>query len=229
MRGAIVTGAAKGLGREIALSLAKRGFAVAINYRTSKKEAEAMLRQLRKINKNCIAVSGDLTKESDVKQLVELAQRKFERVDVLINNIGDFLYKPILQTTKKELVETVENNVATVLLCSKVVFPLMKEQKYGRIVNIGSVGCTELLSPDNTTAYYIGKTGVWLLTKSLARNAPENVTVNMVSPGILRTSMVKPEGATYTEFEEVADAMMLLIDSSHNGKNITVAKWKPEG
>ena len=229
MKGAIVTGAGKGLGKAIALMLAYEGYGVAINYNKGKANADRTLKLLRKVNKDCIAVQGDLTKETDVKRLVTLAKTKFGRIDVLVNNIGDFLHKPLLQTSKKELMDVVNNNTTTVFLCSKAVLPTMKKQKHGRVVNIGSVGCDELLAPDNTTPYYIGKTGVWLLTKALAKNVSDGVTVNMVSPGILKTSVVKPEGAKYTELHDVANAAMLLIQSSHNGKNMTVAKWKPKG
>lgn len=229
MKAAIVTGSAKGLGKAIAVMLAYEGYAVAINYRKSRKEAARTLRLLRKINGKCISVQGDLTKEEKAGMVVASAKKKFGRIDILVNNIGDFVYKPLMKTSKKELMQAVENNVATAFLCSKAVMPVMEKQKHGRIINIGSVGCTELTAPDNTTPYYIGKTGLWLLTKALARNAPKGVTVNMVSPGILRTSVVKPKGAKYTELAEVANAVMMLINSSHNGKNVTVARWRPEG
>ncbi|MAG15695.1 bifunctional dihydropteridine reductase/dihydrofolate reductase TmpR [Candidatus Woesearchaeota archaeon] len=229
MKGAIVTGAARGLGKAIALMLANEGYAVAINYNKSRKEAAKTLKELRKINGDCICVKGDLTNEKNVKRLVTAAKKKFGRIDVLVNNIGDFLYKPLLKTTSKEVKDMFENNSITVFSCSKEAIKIMKKQKRGRIVNIGSVGCTEMMVPDKTTPYYIGKTGVWLLTKALAKAAPKGVTVNMVSPGILKTSVVKPKGAKYTDIREVAAAVSLLIHSNHNGKNVTVAKWKPDG
>lgn len=229
MNSAIVTGAARGLGKEIALTLADSGYAVAINYYRSRKEAAKTLKELRKINNNCISFKGDLTKEKNVKRLVAAAKKKCGRIDVLVNNIGDFLYKPLLKTSKKELEAVIQNNIVTAFLCSKEVIQVMKKKGYGRIINIGSVGCTELMAPEMTTPYYIGKTGVWLLTKSFARAAPKGITVNMVSPGILRTSVAKPKHARHTELSEAANAVMLLIRSSRNGKNVTVAKWKPDG
>lgn len=229
MKGAIVTGSARGLGKEIAVMLAKEGYATAINYRKSGKEAKKTLQVLIEINRNCLSVKGDLTKQQNVKKLFESAKKKFGRIDVLVNNVGDFLYKPLLQTTKKELMGVIENNVATALLCSKEAIKAMRKQGYGRIINIGSTGCDELLAPEMTTPYYMAKTSIWLLTKALARAAGEGITVNMVSPGILKTSVVKKEGVEYTSFDEVTNAILMLIKSSHNGKNMAIARWKPEG
>ena len=229
MKCAVVTGAAKGLGKAMATMLALQGYGVVINYRNSQKEAHRTLKMLKKINGGCIVAKGDVTREVDVKRVFSSVKKKFGRVDVLINNVGDFLHKPLLKTTKKELMEVVENNVVSAFLCSKAAIPIMAKQKRGRIVNIGSVGCTELLAPDDTAPYYVGKTGVWLLTKALARNVPKGVTVNMISPGILRTSIVSPKGAAFTEMQEVVSAAMKLIKSDGNGKNLTVAKWKPQG
>ena len=229
MKGALVTGAARGLGKEIALTLAREGYAVAVNYRKSGRDARRTLKALRKINRNCTALKGDMARESDVRRTFSSAKRRMGRIDVLVNNVGDFLRKPLLKTTGKELTGVVGNNIATAFLCSREAVRVMKRQKHGRIINVGSVGCDEMLAPDFTTPYYIGKTGVFMLTKALARKAPEGVTVNMVSPGILRTSVVKPKGAAFTEMQEVASAVMMLISSSHNGKNLTIARWKPEG
>ena len=229
MKGAIVTGSAKGLGREIALALAKEGYATAINYMKSSKEAKKTLQTLIKINKNCISVKGDLTKQENVKKLFAAAKKKFGRIDVLVNNIGDFLYKPLLKTTPEEIEKVLKNNVITAFMCSKEAIKTMRKQEYGRIINTGSTGCDELLAPEMTTPYYMAKTSLWLLTKTLARATGEGITTNMISPGIMKTSVVKKEGAEYTTFEEVTNAIIMLIKSNHNGKNMTIAKWKPEG
>ena len=232
MKGAIVTGGAKGLGRKIALMLAKEGYAVAINYNRSKKEAEETLAELGKIKKGCIALQGDLTKEKNVKKLVSTAFRKFGRIDVLINNIGDFLYKPLLKTTPQEIGHVFRNNVITAFMCSREAIKVMQKQKYGRIINIGCTGCDELLAPENTTPYYMAKTGVLLMTKAIARSAGKGITVNAVSPGILKTSVVGPKGVTakhYTTFDEVTKAIKSIIKSRKNGINLTVARWRPYG
>ena len=227
MKGAIVTGSARGLGRATALMLAKEGYVVAINYRKSGKEATKTLQLLRKINSSCISVQGDLTKERNVKKLVAAAKKKFGRIDVLVNNIGDFLYKPLLSTTPKEIETVFRNNVITSFMCSKEVIKFMK--KGGSIINIGSTGCDELLAPKMTTPYYMAKTSVYLLTKGLSRTAGNGITVNAVSPGILKTSVVKMKGVQLTSFDEVTNAIKKLIKSNSNGKIVTVAKWKPDG
>jgi len=229
MKAAIVTGSARGLGKAIALMLAKEGYAVAINYKKSKKEAEKTLTELRKINSSCIVVQGDLTLEKNVKKVVAAAAKKFGRIDVLVNNIGDFLFKPLLDTTPEEIETVFRNNVLPAFMCSKEVIKVMEKRGYGRIINIGSTGCDELLAPKMTTPYYMGKTSVVLLTKALARAAGKGITANVVCPGILTTSVVKKKGVEFTTFEEVTDAIKKIIRSSNTGKIVTVAKWKPDG
>ena len=103
MKGALVTGAARGLGREIALTLARDGYAVAVNYRKSRRDARVTLKALRKINRGCTALKGDMSRESDVKRVFSSAKRRMGGIDVLVNNVGDFLHKPLLKTTGKEL------------------------------------------------------------------------------------------------------------------------------
>jgi len=225
MKGAIVTGAAKGLGKTIALMLAREGYAVAINYNKSGKEAAKTLKELKKINMSCISIKGDLTKERNVKRLIATAKKKFGKIEVVVNNIGDFLHKPLLKTNSKEIVTVFENNVAIAFNCYKEAIKVMKK---GCIINIGSTGCDHLLAPVHTTPYYMAKSSLLILTKALAREK-KGVRVNMVSPGILKTSVVKPDGAKYTDIREVTAAISLLINSNHTGKNVTVARWKPEG
>ena len=229
MKTAFVTGASKGIGKEIALMMAREGYSVAINYLKSREDAFKTLKSLKETGQDCTAFQGDMTEPEDVERVFSSLTDRYGRIDVLINNIGDFLHTPLLETSKKELMQVIENNVCSVFLCSKTAMPIMKKQKHGRIINFGSTGCDQLLAPDNTTPYYIGKTGVYLLTKALARNVPEGVTVNMVSPGILPTSMIKPPETQLTSIEEVCKEVMALVKSSENGKNVTVSSWEPEG
>ncbi len=225
MKSAIVTGAAKGLGKEIALALTADGYAVAINYNKSRKRAGETLRKLRMLNPKCIAIQGDLTKEKNVNRLIASVIKKFGRIDVLVNNIGDFHYKPILETKVQEIEQVFQNNVSTAFMCSKAALEHMKN---GRILNIGSVGCDETLAPKMTTPYYMAKTALWQLTKTMAR-ATKKATVNMVSLGILKSSVVKKKGATYTEIGEVVAGIRKIIKSKKTGTITTIARWRPEG
>ena len=229
MKSAIVTGSAKGLGKAIALMLAKEGYAVVLGYNKSAKEAAKTLSELRKFNPDCIAVRGDLTKEKDVARLMSSAKRKFGRIDVLVNNIGDFLYKPLLKTSPEEIQTVFNSNVITAFTCSKKAAEVMRRQKYGRIINVGSTGCDKLIAPEMTTPYYMAKTSLLLMTKALARVVPPGITVNVVCPGILKTSVVRVKGVKLTTFDEVSAAVKKLIKGRLNGKAVTVAKWKPEG
>ena len=229
MKTAIVTGSAKGLGRAIALMLAREGYAVVMNYNRSPKEAARTLSELRKINASCIAVRGDLTKEKNVSRLIAAAEKKFRRIDVLVNNVGDFLYRPLLKTTPEEIGAVFRNNVITAFMCSKKAVEVMRKRKHGRLINIGSTGCDELLAPEMATPYYMAKTSLLLMTKSLARALPPGITVNMVCPGVLKTSVVKKKGIRLTTFDEVTVAIKKLIRGRMSGKVVTIAKWKPDG
>src|SRR3989344_4789807 len=134
---AVVTGSAKGLGRAIALALAEEKFTLVVHYRESKKEAEKVLREIRELSPRSILTKGNLTDENQVKKIFDLIIQKFKRVDLLVNNVGNFLYKSLQKTSNEEFKNILESNVYTTLFCSKAVLLLMRRQKSGHIINIG--------------------------------------------------------------------------------------------
>jgi NAD(P)-dependent dehydrogenase (short-subunit alcohol dehydrogenase family) len=140
MRVALVTGSAKGIGRAILLALAREGFAVAVHYRTSEGLAEATRQEAEALGVRAIKVRADLTREEEVAGLVEEVRYHLGGVGVLVNNVGDYLYKPIEEVSLEEWRWILDTNLTATFLLTQKVLPLMVEQGYGRIVNLGYAG-----------------------------------------------------------------------------------------
>ncbi len=224
-RTVLITGATGALGTHIAMALSKTGYTVILNYRKNKPAVEKIA---QKIGAKTI-VQADVTKLNEVQKMF----KKIGRVDVLINTVGDFIWKPLADTSEEEFVSVLNSNLLSAWYCTKVALPAMRKQKYGRIINFGSAGCDQITTRPMTTPYYIAKTGLLMLTKSLARElANTGVTVNIISPGILPTSLVKPPGAPIMKFDDIANAVLFLVETKSpviTGANIKVSgDWKPE-
>ena len=223
-RVALVTGAAKGLGKAIALELARNGSVVIVNYLRSEKESEETLTAIRKFSKGSIKIKADVTNEKEVERMFSEAAKKFGKIDILINNVGNFIYKPIDKVSSDEFRNIIENNLFSAFYCCKKAISTMKG--YGRIINIGCTGCDRVTIRKMTSPYYIAKTGLWMLTKSLAMETTKGITVNMVSPGVLESSVVKPENSEIIKFSDITNAIMFLLSEKSektNGANIEVS------
>ena len=227
---AVVTGSARGLGRAIVLALAKHGFTVVVHYRKSKDEAKKVLADVGKISPKSMLVSGDLTKEEDVDRTFREIFARLGRVDLLVNNVGNFVYKDFAKTTNREFRDLIESNLYSTLFASRAVLPYMRKQKEGSIVNIGAVGAERIQILEKSTPYFLVKTGVYALTKIMAHEEARNgIHINMISPGSLETDIFKskefPMGRA-ASFVDVIKALLFLIsDDAYyiNGANIEVA------
>ena len=225
---ALVTGSSKNLGRAIAVDLAKQGAKVAIHYHTSKIEAEDTLQEIKKYSDGII-VKGDITHEKDVFLMFRNIRKYLGDIDILINLVGNFIFKPIASTTFEKFRDVIESNLYSTFLCSKEVLPSMQKKKWGRIINFGCAGADTITIRKNTTPYYIAKTGVIMLTKVLAYEyAKYGITINSISPGILETSVAKPPlpSGKFAQFHDIINAINFLLkeESSYiNGANIEVA------
>lgn len=232
----LVTGAAKGIGAAIASAFATDGAIVALHYRSSREEAEKTLAEVKKNSPDSFLVTGDLTNEDDVRRILGDIEHRAGSVEILINTIGDFIFKPMAEASFEEFRNVIESNVYSTFLCSKAVLPGMRKKKSGYIVNFGSVGCERVLLRPHTTPYYIAKTGVYMMTKLMANEeARHGIRINMISPGALPTSVVKPEhfpAGRGTAFEDIIKAIRFLISPESSyiiGANIEVSGgWSPE-
>lgn len=226
---ALITGSAKGLGKAISLHLAKNGYIVVLNYLNSSTDANETLNNLRKFSPESISICADVTDEKQVSKMFDQIFSEFGRIDVLINNVGNFIYKPIPQTSVSEFNDVISNNLSSVFICSKYAIEIMKKNKFGRIISFGSCGADRMLVRKFTTPYYIAKTGVLLLTKALSAEVAQfGITVNSISPGILESSVVKhktPSGRD-AKFVDIINAVDFLLKKESdyiNGANIEVA------
>lgn len=226
---ALVTGAAKGLGAAIAKQLAKDGYTVIVHYFHSEKEATTLVRGLRRTNMNASMLCADLRDPKEAQSMIQLIIQRYGRLDVVVNNVGGFIFTPLAQTTAADWQEVMGTNLnATFFVCNAVI-PQMRKQGNGRIINFGAVDAARMTVRPRTTPYYIAKTGIIMLTKQLAAdNAKFGITVNTVSPGILESSVVKlptPSGR-YVQFKDITHAISFLVTpESHaiNGTNIEIA------
>lgn len=182
-RVALVTGSTRGLGKEIALELARRGARVAMNYANSRTVAERAFADLVAISPNCYLVQGDVTDEKDVTRICREVGEKLGPIDILVPNATcDQPHKPIEEYDWAFFQSMLDFFVKSPVLLAKACVPHMKQQRWGRIIQITSE--VFALGVPNFTAYVAAKGGQTGLARSLARElAPWGVTVNMVAPG----------------------------------------------
>lgn len=187
-RVALVTGGAKGIGKAIALKLADAGFSLAINYRTSEKEANELVSYLQSRGVNALAIRADLSKRDEVKKMYETCKAYFGFVDTVINNAGVSQYKMFCDCTDEDYDFIMNNNLRSAVNVCSLFSPDMLSNNFGRIVNISSVWGEQGASME--VLYSASKAGVIGLSKALnAELAPSGVIVNAVTPGFIDTDM----------------------------------------
>jgi 3-oxoacyl-[acyl-carrier protein] reductase len=192
---AIVTGGGRGIGRAIAVRLAREGAKVVVNYSRSAEAAEQVVSEIAAAGGEAISVRADVAVAADVEQLVAAAISRFERVDILVCNAGITRDKLILRMTEEDWDTVVDTNLKSAFLCAKAVAPGMVKQRSGIIVNVGSV--VGRVGGAGQTNYSASKAGLVWLTKSLAKElGSRNIRVNAVAPGFVTSEMtdgLKPE------------------------------------
>jgi NAD(P)-dependent dehydrogenase (short-subunit alcohol dehydrogenase family) len=188
---ALVTGAAKRIGRSIALRLAAEGADVAINYLSSKPEAEALAREIESTGRRALAVRGDVAHRLDVEKMFTMIEVKFGRLDILVNNAGMFFPAQFEELTEEQWDRILETNLKSQFLCSQSAAPIMKRQGRGRIVNLSSLG--GFLAWPAYTHYCVSKAGVIMLTRCLARALGPEILVNSVAPGTIQFPGEEPD------------------------------------
>lgn len=235
---ALVTGSAQGLGKAMAAHLVHLGYAIVIHYNKSKEPAARFRQEVIAAGGQAITQQADVTNPEAVRQMFSQVDNIWGRLDLLVNNVGNYIKKPLTSTTIEEWGEMLNSNLNSVFYCIHHALPLLAQGKTSQtrhIVNIGFASLGQATAKPQITPYYIAKNGVLNLTKSLALElAPQNINVNMLSPGVLENSESKPiheipkgRVATFDEFNHVLE--MLLTTRGHylTGVNIEVAGgWK---
>ena len=185
---AMITGATRGIGKQIALTLANEGYNIVLNYRTENDELFQAKNEIESKNVNCLTVQGDVTNFEDCKQMIESAIKEFGKIDVLINNAGitkDMLLARMKEEDFKQIIDV--NLVGTFNMTKNVISYMMKARS-GRIINISSV--VGLAGNAGQTNYSASKAGIIGFTKSLAKEvASRNILINAVAPGFIETNM----------------------------------------
>ncbi len=193
MKSALVTGAAKRLGREMALRLGALGYFVHVHYHSSKNDALNVVREIETSGGKAAVVTGDVARLADIDRMVDEIATSTGRLDLLVNNVGMYKTGPLLDYSTADFDLTLQTNlVGPYHLISKCLrlFPAQG----GSIVNIGYAGLENITASTHNTAYLISKTGLYILTKSHAEAlGPRNIRVNMISPGVLSNSVELPD------------------------------------
>lgn len=193
---AIVTGGSRGIGRAVAVRLAKDGMNLVINYRENSAAAEETERMCRELGAEVLLVQGDVSRAEDCEKLAAQAKEAFGRVDVLVNNAGITRDGLLARMAEEDFRAVLDVNLVGPWNMMKAVNRIMMKQRYGRIVNLSSV--TGLMGNMGQTNYAAAKAGILGMTKSYAREvASRGITVNAVAPGFIDTDMTEamPEGA----------------------------------
>ena len=228
---ALVTGANRGIGKAIALELAKEGATVAVNYLDRKDDADNVCSQILKMGGRAIAVQADVSKAADVSRMLETVQRELGEVSILVNNAGIARPQPIEQITERDWDEILEVNLKSMFLVSQAVLPAMRKHRWGRIINLSSVAAQlgGIIGPH----YAASKAGCIGLTHSYANLlAREGITVNAIAPALIETEMItsnpkaQPDKTPVGRFgtiEEVAQAAVMLACNAYiTGQTINV-------
>ncbi|MCD5323857.1 MULTISPECIES: SDR family oxidoreductase [Pontibacillus] len=186
MRHAIITAGAKGLGRKVTEEFLEAGFSVTITYRKDRQKVEELVEKYPSKKDRIHFVQVDVTNQGDIKKLVNEAVEKYGRVDVLVNNAGPYIFerKKLMDYTDDEWNTMIRGNLDAVFYLLKAVIPIMRKQRYGRIINYGFQDASQSPGWVYRAAFAAAKTGLVSLTKSIAYEEAEyGITSNMVCPG----------------------------------------------
>ncbi|MBQ5832055.1 MAG: 3-oxoacyl-[Selenomonadales bacterium] len=223
---ALVTGASRGIGRAVAIRLAKSGAKIAVNYAGNQAAAEEVKQIIEQNGGEAILVQADISNAESVDAMVAAVMEAFGRIDILVNNAGITRDTLLMRMKEADWNAVIQTNLTGVFYVTKAVSKIMMKQRYGKIVNMSSV--VGLMGNAGQANYAAAKAGVIGFTKSMAKElAARNITVNAIAPGFIATDMtavlsdkVKEDLATKSpmgrlgEADDIASAVLFLVSDS---------------
>ena len=219
---ALVTGASRGIGAAVALTLAELGAAVAVNYRERADAAEAIVARIKAGGGRAIAVAADVSLAASVAGLVEQVASALGPIDILVNNAGVAIVRGVDDLTEDDFDRTIAVNLKSAFLCTQAVLPMMRARQWGRIVNISS-GAARGAGAIGVH-YNASKAGMEGLTRGYAaRLVKEGITVNAVAPSLIATDMMGGRAdlarniplGRMGQADEVAQAVALVLGNGY--------------
>ena len=205
---AVVTGASKGIGAEIASQLAAEGASVVVNYASSKEGAERVVSGIVKKGGKAVAVHANMAQESDIRGLFAESKKAFGKVDILVNNAGVYEFIPLEGVTAEKFHRMFDINVLGLILASQEAVKQFGPEG-GNIINISSVAATS--APPTASVYSATKAAVNAVTRSLAQElGPRKIRVNSINPGMIETEGLHTSGITESEFRAETEAQTPL-------------------
>ncbi|WP_059170106.1 3-oxoacyl-[acyl-carrier-protein] reductase [Bacillus sp. FJAT-27445] len=216
-KSALVTGASRGIGREIALELARQGANVVINFAGSEAKANEVAEEIKAMGREAFAIQGDVSNSDAVAAMVKETVERFGTLDILVNNAGITRDNLLMRMKESEWDDVININLKGVFLCTKAVTRQMMKQRNGRIINIASI--VGVSGNPGQANYVAAKAGVIGLTKTAAKElSSRNINVNAIAPGFITTDM------TDKLTEEVKAEMLKQIPLARFGEPGDIAK-----
>jgi 3-oxoacyl-[acyl-carrier protein] reductase len=219
VRHALITAGAKGLGRKVTEKLLDKGYSVTVNYRSDENAVQSLKEKYSHISDRLQFVKGDVTKKDDLYHLVDEAYNRFGRIDFLINNAGPYIFerKKLADYEDDEWYEMIEGNLSAVFHLFKKTIPIMRKQRFGRIITYGFQGAESAPGWLHRSAFSAAKVGLVSLTKTIAvEEAEHGITANMICPGNILGEMKEATIAYSRQFKDT----MTPIGRSGTGEDI---------
>jgi 3-oxoacyl-[acyl-carrier protein] reductase len=213
---ALVTGGSRGIGREIAIELARHGASVAISYVNNEEKAVEVVKEIQKFSVKGMCIKADVSKEEEVKKLVDAIKDELGTIDILVNNAGINRDTLLIRMNTQEWDQVIDTNLKGTYLCTRLVAKDMIKKRYGKIINIASVA--GVAGNYGQANYSASKAGVIGFTKAVAKElASRGINVNAVAPGLIETDM------TQALKEEVKETLIKSVPMGRLGSPKDVA------
>jgi 3-oxoacyl-[acyl-carrier protein] reductase len=232
MKTALVTGSGSGLGAHLSLSLAETGYDIIVHAHRNEDGAQKIAEAIRAKNQKATVVLADLTQPDQAEKLATTVREFSGSLDLLINNSGVYVGQTLTDLTPEDWFTGLHTTATATFLTTRILLPFLRQSPAGRIINLGDSSCDRPGARDLAAGYHVGKTGVWILTRSFAQSeARHGVTVNMISPGFLENSVDLPDPSTvpagrFGTFDDITQAVHSLLAPNNpylTGSNLVIS------